>query len=542
MRRKSFRCGRLWDDSVSQSPIRALRKCGVDLMMASIINSSAMKHIALVSIYQLDAIGIRSIYSHLKRAGISTNLVLFKTWDWKHRLSFTDRELDLLVQELKRYKPGLVTMGVRSLFLGQAMQITRRLKDEMADVPVFWGGCHPTLFPEVCIEHCDGLVIGEAERPIEELARQLGTPESFAIRNTWVRRDGEIVKNPLRELNDLDDLPFLDLEHENKCYINHDRVTPGDPLVRIIQNGTYNFMCSRGCPYNCTYCGRRELSLKQCDSAAQFLRFRSAKLTVEELRQIKERFNIRRFSSNDDVFILDRKWFEEFVELYARNVAVPFHCQVHPSQVKEWALEGFRKMGLQTISMGVQAGNENTRMNIYNRPTTDAVMVEKAWLVKRYGIIANYDFIFDNPLERDVSPDEDTLKLLLKFPRPFGLNMYKLQHVPGTDLTRQLLEQGLITERDIHGSLDGNSAQFYLGAHPTETRDQDALYWRNLIFMLSTNMVVKTSKRTWAFAPVPKWLVSYLARHRFLWLNKLTWLIRKHRAFYASLGQKLSTL
>jgi len=422
-----------------------------------------MKSVSLISLYQIESFGLRSIHSYLRKNGADVHLVLFKSWTWRESLQYSKKELALLLHELVAQSPAIVGISVRSLFFKQAINITESIKTVLPDAKIIWGGCHPTIAPEDCIKYCDGLVIGEGEEPVLELLRSQGTPEFYGIKNTWMWRNKEIVKNPVRELNDLDELPVADLTEAGKCYINHDTISYKDPLLASFRRGTYAFVSSRGCPFDCTYCGNRALIAQQSSSPAKFLRRRSVGLVIDELKQAKERFAVKRFFSYDEVFILDRNWLGEFAERYAKEIDLPFHCQVHPSQITEEVIAIFKRLGLQTISMGVQAGNDHTRMNTYNRKTPDSMLIDKAMLLKKHNILAYYDFIFDNPLEEGDRAERDALELLMKFPRPFGLNLYKLQLLPGTELAEMIVAKGLADPNDVQGALTGETAQFDLG-------------------------------------------------------------------------------
>ena len=70
-----------------------------------------------------------------------------------------------------------------------------------------------------------------------------------------------------------------------------------------------------------------------------------------------------------------------------------------------------------------------------------------------YNVECFQDIIVDVPYETEDTCKE-TLDLLLEMKRPFKLNMLSLIHLPGTELTRRLLADGLIEEQDIEGAAD----------------------------------------------------------------------------------------
>ncbi len=77
------------------------------------------------------------------------------------------------------------------------------------DMPVIWGGTHPTVRPEECLEVADAVCIGEGEETMLDVMDLVVEGKEFAgIDNLWIR-GGE--RPPLRPLiSDLDALPMTD--------------------------------------------------------------------------------------------------------------------------------------------------------------------------------------------------------------------------------------------------------------------------------------------------------------------------------------------
>ena len=199
-------------------------------------------------------------------------------------------------------------------------------------------------------------------------------------------------------------------------------------------------------------------------------------------------------------------------------------------------------MNLRSISIGVQAGTEKTRIEIYHRNTADRLLIEKAQLLKKYGILTYFDFIVGNPLE-DETAQKDTLKLLMKFPRPFGLNLYKLRYLPRTDLTDMLLEKGVIKPTDVDGIHTRNEKRCYLIFNKLDRNNPDLVYYTNLIYLMGTIFVIKTKRKWYSFAPIPKFIVRFLQKHpQYFLINNMTTLIKLQLMFFSVSGQKISLI
>ena len=210
--------------------------------------------IALISLYSTDAIGLRYINAVLRNHGYPMSLILFKEKYLASDLMSlpTEKEYQLLIDLLKKINPDIVGVSVRSSFFKIASTITEKIRMELP-VPIIWGGTHPTIAPEDSIKVADMICIGEGEYPMLELAERISSSRDYSdVQSLWIRRDGQIFKNELRQLvQDLDLLPFPDYADEDKYFIENESVTAGDPGLLTYN---LNIMASRGCPYHCSYC------------------------------------------------------------------------------------------------------------------------------------------------------------------------------------------------------------------------------------------------------------------------------------------------
>ena len=118
-----------------------------------------------------------------------------------------------ILQKLKDDQYDVVGFSVLSDDYLWALDFARDVKDYCGAHKVF-GNIQATSDPEAVManDFVDSLVLGEGDHAFVELVDALETGDSdFSIPNVWIRRDGEIIKNPVRPLVvDLDSLPFPD--------------------------------------------------------------------------------------------------------------------------------------------------------------------------------------------------------------------------------------------------------------------------------------------------------------------------------------------
>lgn len=98
------------------------------------------------------------------------------------------------------------------------------IKEYNKEIPVIWGGTHPTLLPEQTLEneYVDVIVRGEGEKTFQELVDALASGSPLKdIRGISFKEDCRIRHNKGRDylnLNELPDLPYHLVNME--CYVN----------------------------------------------------------------------------------------------------------------------------------------------------------------------------------------------------------------------------------------------------------------------------------------------------------------------------------
>ena len=491
-------------------------------------------HVALISLYSTDAIGLRYLMSFLKKHDFRVSLIFFKElYLASDLMSFpTEKEYRLAEDLIQKLSPDLVGVSLRSSYFKIASTLTERIKKAFP-IPVVWGGTHPTVAPEQSIQVADMICIGEGEHPLLELAQSISASRDYhRIKNIWIKRNGQVIKNEVRPLiRDLDALPFPDYGDEDKFFIENDKIQNRDP---VLQTYNLNIMASRGCPYKCSYCCNSVFNDTYKDKGP-IVRRRSAKNVMDEIHSLKDSFSqLRRIDFIDEVFAWDRQWAEDFTERYKKEVHLPFQCAQHPNMVRDDVLEMLVDAGLERVEVGVQSGSEKIRRELFERPVSNKKLIQTAQLLKRRKIVPFYDFIVDNPFETDKEKREG-LDFLLEIPRPFHLHIFSLIFFPNTVITKRALNEKKITEEQVEGNAEQTFEQMFVTLrYPRPRRDQ---FWISLFSLASKSFVPKSmirwlSKRS-SLMKHPRFLVFFsdLANTLKLGFIAIKWLFEKKPMF-----------
>lgn len=169
-------------------------------------------NITLISLYRdITTYGIRTLSACLKKDGHKVQNIFLRN-------KFHDRYEDGVLEEVAAVskEADLIAISLMTNFFDDAIQVTQKLKSRTS-TPILWGGIHPTIRPEECLEHVDMICIGEGEESLVELVKKMENGKDiFNIQGMWFKNKGEVIKNDLRPLiQNLDMIPFPDYEQEN---------------------------------------------------------------------------------------------------------------------------------------------------------------------------------------------------------------------------------------------------------------------------------------------------------------------------------------
>ncbi len=458
--------------------------------------------IGLLSMYDIENNAVRLLAAVLRQEGLDPLEIYFKDWVSNTLLPPTDAELDGLVDLVRRERLDLLGISLRaSAYFQTARTLTDRLHEAL-DLPVLWGGMHPTLEPEACLRHADLVIRGEGEVALRDLCRRLarGEPIEDLPNLGLVGPGGQARLNPLGPLvEDLDALPYRDYtSHHRKVLLLGRRPRWGDPMHG---DPVFQMMGSRGCIYRCAFCYNSTFK-KRVYPGQRWFRTRSPESVVEEIARARTHWPFRRVRFDDEVFNPQRRWLEAFARLYPREVGLPFEIFIEPKLVDPERMRLLRQVGLEGVYMGVQS-SERVTGHLYDRRVRNQAIVEITRLFHKLGIKPHLQLIFDDPVATE--DDFATLfDLVASFPHPFDLYLFSMTVFPGSELNQKLLEGGIISEYDVEGI---NTRVFYQHRVNLQyPRPVEQTFWIALIQMLSKPFVPRAPLRALSRS-------SFLRRH-----------------------------
>lgn len=357
------------------------------------------------------------------------------------------------VEELAAFvsSSDLVGISVMTDYFENSVQLTQAIR-KRKDVPILWGGMHPTVSPEESLVHADMVCQGEGEESIIDLVGRLEKGGGWLdTPGFWFRDGGEIRRNPRRPPPcRLDSLPFPDFDWTPHVVWDGRGLVPmTSELMRRTYGSIYVTLATRGCPFACTYCCHH--ALRQGAEGLPPVRRRDLARVVQELVVMRSKMPfIDGVRFNDDAFLsYPEPEMEAFARLYRAEVGLPFFANgVHPSYVSREKMSFLVDAGLQRVAMGIQTGSPRT-LKLYGRNTSPEKVIEAATVVHEFvgrTRMPRYDVILDNPWET-AEDLEQTLMMLCRLPVPYDLSMFALALYPGTVLAEKAVRDGIVPDR-----------------------------------------------------------------------------------------------
>lgn len=304
---------------------------------------------------------------------------------------------DEIIKQAEKFQPQLIAMTTATNDYNYAKHIASLLKN--LNVPIIVGGYHPTVAPGDAIKDFDFVCVGEGEEAIVEFADAIENKKDYTqIRNLWIKKDNQIIKNPLRPLIEgLDKLPLPDRSiFDYKKYLewNHN---------------TASFLTTRGCPFMCSYC-INHLQQNMYKDKGRFVRYRSVGSIIKEIKKVVEQYKPNNIELYDDTFTLNKERVKEFCDKFPKEINLPFMVNARVNAVDKEIFEMLKKAGCTRVSIGVESGDSYIRNKVLKRNMTDEQIADTFKWAKEAGL-QTYSFnMIGIPFETKQSI-EKTIKL-----------------------------------------------------------------------------------------------------------------------------------
>ncbi len=375
--------------------------------------------------------GLASISAVLKEGGHTVGLL--------HLLNLhTEESYKKKLTDAGEY--DIIGFSVRTTAFPDAQMYIKWTKEVYPDAFIICGSYHVTLVPEevLAVEGVDCVCVGDGEYAELELCDKMSAGEDYTnIESLYFKMpDGSFKKNPIRPLfSDLDRLPIPDFDLFDFDNLESSKV------------GTAIVVVSRGCFYNCTYCGNGNFR-KVYPNKKIYARFRSPENAILYLKTLISKHPYIKFINfRDAIFNMFPDWFDTFIELYKKEIGLPCTGNIRFDILTEDTVKKMKECGFYTVDMGLESGDQEMRFKYLRRYQTDEMILRCSEWFHKYGIPQLTYNIIGLPHE-DIHKALKTIKLnaRMKSDRVIPNIFYPYEGTPLYEISK---EAGFIPEGDF---------------------------------------------------------------------------------------------
>ena len=122
------------------------------------------------------------------------------------------------------------------------------------------------------------------------------------------------------------------------------------------------------------------------NGCGKYIRQRSVDHVLEEIREVKEKYKVKKIYFYDDIFIMNKSWIREFTSRYKEEFDLPFTCYLRVNLVTEELIANLASAGCESVALAIESGNAAIREQVLHRKMTNDQIKEVARLLHKYKI------------------------------------------------------------------------------------------------------------------------------------------------------------
>jgi anaerobic magnesium-protoporphyrin IX monomethyl ester cyclase len=351
--------------------------------------------------------GLLSLAANARRAGHHVKVLNLSAYKWS--------DVETLLPQLS---PDVVGLSCWTANRRGVQLAARLIKRGSPKCYVVVGGPHATPFPTQILTRwpeVDCVVLGEGEATLLDILTRIekGVPVTDVPGAATRENNGDIsigAKRP--NIVKLDELASV-----------HTRYP------------THIVMTSRGCPWNCTFCGAET-------SWGRGFRSLSVERVLDEFERALEQVKVRVLLVKDDTFTANRKRVIEICRgIRQRKLRFLWSCDTRVDVLDDELLREMRLAGCERLSLGVESGSPSILKAINKRITVEQI-AKSADTARRYGVRTRFYMMLGNRGETEATFHESLA--FLERAKPSSYIFSCLSIYPGTDDYEQAVQTGRI--------------------------------------------------------------------------------------------------
>jgi anaerobic magnesium-protoporphyrin IX monomethyl ester cyclase len=339
-------------------------------------------------------------------------------------------------QTVLSHLDGALCLGVTVLTgapISDALRISRAVKSARPDLPVVWGGWHPSMFSRECLleKSVDVTVRGQGEEAFAEIVDRLAKGRTLDdCGGCTVRlRDGTIQENPARALAQIDSFRAHDYG-----------LIAVERYFELKGKRQLDYISSQGCNFRCAFCsdpfvyGRKWVGLEPVRMAMR-------------LKELWDRYHFDDVNFQDETFFTKAGRVEALADrIVESGMKITWAATMRADQgvrLPDAVWVRCKESGLRRLLVGVESGSNEVLKRIKKDIKIEQVY-ETAQKMLRFGIAGHFPFIvgFPDESDEDIRATLACAKKLRSMSPDFLTPIFYFKPYPGSALVIEAVARG----------------------------------------------------------------------------------------------------
>jgi anaerobic magnesium-protoporphyrin IX monomethyl ester cyclase len=355
-----------------------------------------------------------------------------------YRFKFIDSRLDSnYISSVKQSVKDMLCLCISCMTgyqIYQNIKVSKVVKSENPEIPVIWGGWHPSLLPDETIknEYIDIIVKKQGEKSLIEVLNALVNNSSFnSISGISFKENGLVIHNPERKFENIKNYVPINFDIlDIKKYINKS----------YLGERTIFWNASQGCSYNCGFCCTP--TVYKGNWSAQ-----EVKVTLDEIETLVKRYGVDSILFAEDNFFIDKRRVKSICEeIIEKKLNIKWATDSRIDQIIRYSdneLKLLKKSGCIKLYLGAESGDQEV-LNLVDKRIKVEDILKAAKMLHKNEIIGEFFIMVGFPL----NPEKDlkmSVELITRIKREYPNHQatsFLYTPYPGTRLLDIAKEKG----------------------------------------------------------------------------------------------------
>jgi radical SAM superfamily enzyme YgiQ (UPF0313 family) len=352
--------------------------------------------------------------------------------------------------------------------LRQAIQLTKKLKENYPGTINIWGGYFPSNQYRSVLNsgYVNFIINGPGDEAFPQLVDAIiNDADISSIKNLIYKKEDKFIHTPKAELFDQDKLPPLPYDKLNSFYSIKNYLGK-----TFLGTKTAAYHSSVGCPFTCSFCAVVPIYEARWKG-------KSAPLAYKDVKYLIDEFGANAVEFHDNNFFVSEMRTVEFSKLIM-NDKINWWGEGRIDTINKYSDESLsimRDAGCKMIFFGAETGNDTILKQMDKGGTqTGEQIKEFAARMKKFDIIPEYSFVLGLPADspekvmRQIDEDINFIKQIKEINPDTEIIIYVYSPVPteGSELYKKVTQTGFKFPETLDDWLNPQWENFDLRKNP----------------------------------------------------------------------------